>query len=130
MLEKLPKKFDPYWLVVLLIYIQILWIILAGSKLIILNGVLNYQDFSGLFWLAIGISLLINLLGFFGARYTFALANLGLLAGVIAMIVSYKKGGGWEDLTGPVVLVEMFLIGVITGIGVEIFMFYRRKIKR
>lgn len=114
-LERLPEKFKAKWLLVWLlssIIATLLMVIVLGVGKVIGALVGPTFVFSVVvvwFW-----NVLVCLIGFFGMRHWFLVAELGLMAGgSMAAVTTMVDSGGWEAF---VAVFMMIVVGILTGI--------------
>lgn len=121
---RLPGRYDKKWTLIFIIYTVITWAAFILSSSLILDIVPEFKNFLGTLIVSMILSFIICLMGFLNARIAFYMASLGLLTGIIMMISIFtKRTTGWEDLIGPLVMLEFFLFGVGLGLLTQLVMF-------
>ncbi|MCX7921505.1 MAG: hypothetical protein N3B21_05745 [Clostridia bacterium] len=126
----LPAKYNKAWFVILLIYTTIIFCCFYVPRLFILNTAAETEEALRTLLLSFIISFVVCLFGYLGKRFIFSFTTIGVIAGLIAMIYTYTRKTGWEDLIGPIMFLELTLIGFALGLVLEIVFYMIRKNKR
>lgn len=117
----LPAKFSKGWLVVFVIYFLLISGYFYFTATLILGNLLQASNIMGILILSALISLIVSFSGYVNARMVFYLSTIGLIIGAVMMfqMVTDKNKTGWEDLIGPIVFIEMFVIWLFLGLLVQ-----------
>lgn len=80
----------------------------------------NLMNAITLVLLAVVVSVVVAVAGWFGAKWIWLLSTIGFLAGIVYMAVKSQDMTGWGDLVGFITFMFMSAAGFVLGIAVEI----------
>lgn len=70
--------------------------------------------------LAVVVSIVVAVAGWFGAKWIWLLSTIGFLTGIVYMAVKSQDTTGWGDLVGFITFMFMSAAGFVLGIVIEI----------
>lgn len=119
MMNRLPGKLDARWLPWFISYTVLLIIALVSLRFGILDQAFEWKYAARLALLAIGISLIVHMPSWFGARWYWLCATLGIVAGLVSMIGYAGDRSGWEDLSSFLSFLMLSFAGIVVGALVQ-----------
>lgn len=119
----LPARRSKWWFVLYFTYAVLLFAFIILSRWLILGRAIS----TGFLYAAIALSLvsafIACLFGYLNARVVFFATSAGVLAGILMMAASYIRQSGWEDIIGPILFIELSLLGFAAGVLLEVVCF-------
>ncbi|MCL6460016.1 MAG: hypothetical protein K6T85_18650 [Gorillibacterium sp.] len=120
-MNRLPATRSKRWLVWMLVYGLLLSFFLLLNRFIVVGETLQIGIAFRFVLLAFVLSVVVNGLGWAGARYIWLLTTIGLAIGLGLMYYySVKDMTGWQDLVSLLGFIEGVAIGFILGVVVEV----------
>lgn len=116
---RLPGKLDPRWLSWFIIYTVLLIAALVSLRFVILDQAFEWKYGARFALLSLGISLIVHMPAWFGARWYWLCATLGIVAGLVSMIGYAGDRSGWEDLSSFLSFLMLAFAGMVVGALVQ-----------
>lgn len=116
----LPPARTNRWLAWSAGYALILWLLLILHRFVLLDG--GFELLLLARWAAFSIilSAVINIFGWYGARFVWLFSTAGILLGMgLMFIYTYRDMSGWEDLAGFLTFFLFTAGGFVLGLIVE-----------
>ncbi|MBW4084068.1 hypothetical protein [Paenibacillus sp. S150] len=125
----LPTAKSKRWYIWAPVYALVLWLLLIVHRFALLDKDYSLPLLARYAALATGISIILNALGWLGARLLWLITTAGILAGLgLMMAYTYREMSGWEDLAGFLAFAMFTLGGFAAGLLAEgIYWLIRRR---
>ncbi|WP_379155287.1 hypothetical protein [Paenibacillus sp. sgz5001063] len=116
----LPTAKSKRWYIAVPVYALVLWLLLMLHRFVLLDKEFSLLLLGRYAALALGVSILVNGFGWFGARLVWLITTAGILTGLGFMIAyTYRDMSGWEDLAGFLTFAMFTLGGLGAGLLAE-----------
>ncbi|MHA6482257.1 hypothetical protein ACX1C1_10205 [Paenibacillus sp. strain BS8-2] len=106
-------------------------LLLSASLLTVRFGIIgqdwNLMNALMLVLLAVVVSVVVAVAGWFGAKWIWLLSTIGFLAGVLYMAIKSQDLTGWGDLIGFIMFMFMSIAGFVAGIVIEIILWAAKR---
>lgn len=116
----LPESGQSKWWGIAGVSAALLSVALLAVRFGIVGQDWNLMNAFMLVLLAVVVSIVVAVAGWFGAKWIWLLSTIGFLAGIVYMAVKSQDMTGWGDLVGFITFMFMSAAGFVLGIAVEI----------